>query len=49
MISYVIQLRKKEADAESWGSDFVPWEMNVSDVEHVVVDLVAHSFEYIFR
>ena len=47
--NYVIQLRKRDAHSDSWNSDFVPWETNVSDVEHVVVDLVAHSFEYVFR
>jgi len=47
--NYIIQLRKREVEKEEWDGDFVPWELNVPDVEHVVVDLVAYSFEYCFR
>ena len=46
---YVIQLRKRSAGNEKWDGDFIAWETNVPDVEHVVVDLVAYSFEYCFR
>jgi len=45
---YIIQVRKRNAGADKW-DDFVPWEMNVPDVEHVVVDLIPNKFEYSFR